>query len=344
MIRGIVSERRERGQTLALVVVFMIVCLSFMALVVDGGMYLFERRDMQGVADAAAMAAVRELPTSTGQASSRASEYVSTQNSSAKGNLRSIQFSDANRRVRVEVGKAGSTSFGSLLGISSPEISATATARVQMMGARPGMLPVAFMRDSFTIGKNEEIKWDDPGGGNRGAIAPQMQPSCTPAGGSNDFRDLIKGAAHGGVDACATPIAQTIDTETGNMSGPTRAGFDARLSGNSQKFGDVLSTDPVTGFHTIEDTTSPRLGIIPIIENLDGTNSWPNGSKSIRIVGYMIVYIGNTAVAGNPAYTNGGKSVWVTPVRPLLPQDFADGEYVDYDASLPSPVVFRLVE
>ena len=34
----------------------------------------------------------------------------------------------------------------------------------------------------------------------------------------------------------------------------------------------------------------------------------------------------------------------VTPVRPVLPQDFEDGEYVAYDENLPSPVVFRLVE
>ena len=34
-------------------------------------------------------------------------------------------------------------------------------------------------------------------------------------------------------------------------------------------------------------------------------------------VAYGRVYIGNTDVPGNPAYTDNGKSVWVTPVRPL---------------------------
>jgi hypothetical protein len=338
-------SHHENGQAVIVFVVFLTVLLCFVAVLIDGGMYYVERRDMQGTADAAALAAVRELPTSVALASTQASEYVESRNAAADGTLQSITFSDANRQVRVTVGKTGTQNFGALLGLDAPDIAASATARVQMMGARPGMLPLAFMRDSFTIGENEEIKWDDPGGGNRGAIAPEMQPTCADASGANDFRDLIKGEQYGGVDACATPIAETIDTEPGQMAGATRQGFDARLAGNQQTFNDVFQIDPVTGFHTIEDTDSPRIGIVPIIENIDGSNDWPNGrSDPIRIIGYMLVYIGNTDEVGNPAYTDNGHSVWVTPVRPLLPEDFEDGEFVDYDADLPSPIVYRLVD
>lgn len=339
------KPHREDGQTIVVFVVFLTVLLCFVGVLIDGGMYYVERRNMQGTADAAALAAVRELPRSTSSAYARANEYVNTHNDQADGDLTQFQLSDANRRVRVTVQKTGTQNFGLLLGMGAPTIGANATARVQMMGARPGMLPIAFMRDSFTIGENEEIKWDNPGGGNRGAIAPEMQPNCNEASGANDFRDLIKGEEYGGIDACATPIAETLDTEPGQMAGATRQGFDARLAGNHQDFDDVFAIDPVTGFHTIEDIDSPRIGIVPIIENANGSNTWPNGRSSpVRIIGYMIVYIGNTDVSGNPAYTEGGKSVWVTPVRPLLPEDFEDGEFVDYNENLPSPVVFRLVE
>ena len=336
---------REHGQTIVVFVIFVTVLMCFVAVVIDGGMYYVERRDMQGTADAAALAAVRELPTSSSQATARATEYVSSRNSESEGRLARIEFSDRNRRVRVWVDKPGTQSFGKLLGMDRPTIGANATARVQMMGPRPGMLPMAFMRDRFTIGKNEEIKWDDPGAGNRGAIAPQMQPDCTEASGSDDFRELIMGEEYGGVDACATAIATTLDTEPGQMAGPTREGFDTRLAGNGQGFGSVFGVDPVTGFHTIEDLDSPRIGVVPIIENMDGGNTWPTGrSQPIRIIGYMLVYIGNTSLPGNPAYTNNGKSAWVTPVRPLLPSDFEQSEFVDYDASLPSPIAYRLVD
>jgi hypothetical protein len=341
---GTRERRGESGQTLVVFIGFAIVCLMFVGVVIDGGMYYFERRDMQGTADAAALAAVRELPGSRAEAEAAARDYVDSQNSAAHGAIRSLVISDNDRRVEIRVGKSGSTSFGKLLGIDRPEISARAVARVQMLGTAPGMLPFAFMKDSYTLGQNTEVKWDDPGNGNRGAIAPNVMPSCNPANGASDFQKLILGADRGGYDACASSIMSTIDTETGNMAGPTRDGFDQRITTNTDSYGSVVHSDPDSGFQTIEMPTSPRLGIVPIIENLNGTNAWPNGSKEIRIIGYMMVYIGNRDLPGNPAWSNNGKSVWMTPIRPILPEDWKGAEYTDYDASMPSPIVYRLVE
>lgn len=334
----------EAGQTLVVFVIFLMVCVMFVGLVVDGGMYFFERREMQGTADAAAMAAVRELPGSVGEADTAARDYVTNQNGVAGGVVRDLQFSDGNRRVEILVGKAGTSSFGEVLGISRPEIAARAVARVQMMGPRPGMLPFGFMRGTYTIGENTEVKWDDPGSGNRGALAPDMMPNCGNASGANDFRDLIKSSEFGGVDACPTPLQATLDTEPGNMAGPTRQGFDQRIGGDGQGYGTLVGTDPGTGFQTIEDPNSPRIGMVPIIENLDGTTGWPTGRAEIRIIGYMMVYIGNRDVPGSPAYSNGGKSVWMTPIRPILPDEFATDNFIDFDNDIPSPVVYRLVE
>jgi hypothetical protein len=107
----------------------------------------------------------------------------------------------------------------------------------------------------------------------------------------------------------------------------------------------VYGVDPDTGMHTIERPNSPRIGIVPVIENLDGSNDWPNGSKPIRILAYMLVYIGKVdSPPSYPSYTNNGKNVWVTPVRPILPAEFEDGGFVDFDDDLPAPVVYRLVE
>lgn len=338
------ATHAERGQTAVMMLLFLTVCLCFMAVVIDGGMFFFERRDMQGTADAAALAAVRELPTSVTNATAAANSYVSEKNSLANGNLRSMVLSDANRRVQVTVGKAGTTNFGQLLGIDSPEIAASATARVQMMGPRPGMLPFAFMRDSFTIGENYEIKFGKNVTGNRGAIAPSLMPDCSRAGGANNYRDLIKGSKYGGVDACADPTVVTLDSEPGVMKGPTKNGFADRLGSDMDSFDDVLSEDPASGLTIIDKPRSPRIGIVPVIEHSDGTNDWPNGrSAPVRILAYMLVYIGKEDDP-NLRATVDGTSVWMTPIRPILPADFTDGEFVDYDASLPSPVVFRLVE
>ena len=320
--------------------IFLVVLMCFLGVVIDGGMFYFERRNMQGVADAAALAAVRELPNSPGTASSSAEQYVESYNANADGELASIEFTDSNREVTVLVTKPGTQNFGQILGMDQPTIGARATARVQMMGPRAGMLPIAFMRDSFTLGDNSEIKWDDPGNGNRGPIAPEMKPDCSAASGGNDFGDLIRGSGNGGIDACGTAIGDFLDTETGNMTGPTKKGFSDRLDGNTQSFEDVFSLDAATGLYSVEDPDSPRLGIVPVIENTDGSNEWPNGKKEIRIISYMLVYIGDRDSAGYPA--TDGKSVWVTPVQAMLPQDFGDGDYLDYDSDLPAPVVYRL--
>ncbi|MCW2925813.1 MAG: putative Flp pilus-assembly TadE/G-like [Thermoleophilia bacterium] len=339
-------RRGEAGQTLVFVSIFMVVCLCFVGVVIDGGMFFFERRDMQGTADAAALAAVRELPKQPGQASTVANDYVTSKNSAASALVRSVTFTDANRSVEVVVHKKGSAGFSGVLGLAPPDISARAVARVQMMGPRPGMLPMAFMRDTYTIGENYEVKFDGTttAASEHGPIAPDVMPDCSGATGAADFRSLIAGAAHGGVDACPTPIAETLDLEPGQMAGPTRQGFDERLGSSTDSYSDVFGTDPASGFQTIEKPTSPRIGIVPIIENLNGTTAWPNGRKEIRILGYMLVYIGKVDSSGYPAYTNNGKSVWVTPVRPILPADFTDGEFVDYSDNLTSPVAFRLVE
>lgn len=335
---------RESGQAIVFFTVFLVVLLSFLALVIDGGMYLYERREMQGVADAAAMAAVRELPASSGQATSRATEYAQTQNADSSGSLRTISFSNANSEVRVEVGKSGNGSFGGLLGMSSPEISAFATARVQMAGPLPGMLPMAFMRDQFTVGQNYEIKFDGTSGGNRGAIAPKMGANCSGANGANDFRNLIRGSSHGGVDACATNLGSTIETEPGNMSGPTRQGFDDRVGSNSQTFSNVFTHDAATGTWAVNDPESPRIGIVPVIETTTGGTTWPSGRENVRIVSYMLVYIGKTDAAGNPPYTNNGKSAWVTPIRAVLPSEWTPSSFVDYNSTSPAPVAYRLID
>ncbi len=334
-------RQHESGQAIIIFAIFLTVLLCFVGVLIDGGMYYVERRDMQGTADAAVMAAVRELPSSSGAATTRATEYAESRNSSAKGKLQSITFADSNRQVTVRVGKTGTQNFGGILGIDAPAISATATARVQMMGPRPGMLPLAFMRDTFQVGQNFEIKFDGSAGGNRGGIAPEMGATCGDASGASDFRNLIKGSAHGGIDACASPILTTIDTEPGNMSGPTRQGFDDRLQGNTDTYDDVF-TNGDNGLVTVDKPNSPRIGIVPIIEQTNGANTWPNGRKEVRILGYMMVYIGKVGTAGNPAYTDGGKSVWVTPVRAILPSEYTSGSFVDYNANMPAPVVFRL--
>ena len=76
------SRSSSRGQTLAIVAIFLVVLVGFAALTVDYGTYLLARRNYQNLADAASLAGSAQLSrplTSTKKANARAEAWASLQ-------------------------------------------------------------------------------------------------------------------------------------------------------------------------------------------------------------------------------------------------------------------------
>jgi uncharacterized membrane protein len=115
------------------VAVMMAGLVSVVGLVTDGGLMFAQRRDLQNVADGAALAGAMQIDEDVYRASGEvvldqgtarqvASEYLADE-----GDLDySVQVSPAG--VEVSVSRQASTSFLRLLGISGIDISATASA------------------------------------------------------------------------------------------------------------------------------------------------------------------------------------------------------------------------
>lgn len=332
----------ERGQSLVLSVVILAVLLAFAGLVIDGGNFFVQRRNLQGNADAAARAGAASLPDQSA-ARTVATNYVTDNNAQDDAKVDSISFPEDNT-MSVTVRRKVQGGFLGIFGIAPPTIKATAHVELAQMApsAASGMLPMAFMRESYTLGTNDVVKFDGNQTGNRGAIAPDnTPPGCNASNGAADFRELIIGEDLGGMDACAYEIGETLATEPGNMSGPTRQGFDDRIGSNTQSFEDVFEWDASTERYIILDADSPRIGIVPVIENTDGSIEWPNGRKDVRVTAYVMVYIGKTDEGGYPPYTDGGKNVWVTPIRTILPNEF-DGELAQFDPESDAPSSIHL--
>lgn len=76
MAQRTARNRRESGQMLVLFVLALGVLMGFVAMTVDVGMILYERRSAQNAADAAALAAVAELPNSPSAAVTAAHEWA----------------------------------------------------------------------------------------------------------------------------------------------------------------------------------------------------------------------------------------------------------------------------
>ena len=69
------TRNSERGQSMVLTVIFMVVLLGFAALVVDVGGWYRTHRQMQSTADAAALAGAAKLVDGTGSASATALDF-----------------------------------------------------------------------------------------------------------------------------------------------------------------------------------------------------------------------------------------------------------------------------
>jgi hypothetical protein len=334
--------------------------LGVAALVVDGGNALLQHRNQQGVADAAALAAVRDLPGSTLNADAVARDYATTRNSadgsivdqvvvtgtssgSCDGGFGTATLAPASACVVVHTTSKGA--FSQLLGINSMKESARAIAQAAQVTGVGGWLPLGVRSGAFSYKPPTQLTIT-PGDGSHnvgGMINTPAGPDCKFYGG-NQIADVIKGNAYGGADACPITIGQTVQTQTGVSSGNiTNKGFDARIGSNTDSFSDVFGQD-AHGNYYVKKVDSPRLGIMPIAQ--DTTGSWPlAGNATITVQGYVLVYIGDTTKPPDyPAYSGNGNGlkIYLTPVNAPLPDSWA-AQIGDYSASNPSPMVYRLV-
>jgi hypothetical protein len=359
MTRFHVLRRREDGQVLVFSVLVLVALLGIASLVVDGGSALLQRRNQQGVADAAAMAAIKDLPASTSAANATALSYATTQNvadgstvdqvvvtatssGSCDGGFGMTTLAPESVCVIVHANTAGS--FSRLFGLDVWKASARAIAQASQATALSAWLPFGVRSGAFTVKPPTQLIIT-PGNPNNigGMINTPAGPTCKFYGG-DQIGDVIKTAAYGGADACPIAVGQAIQTQTGVSSGNiTTKGFDPRIGTNTDSFSDVFGTD-ASGNYYVKKADSPRLGVMPVAQDTNG--AWPtSGNAAMTMQGYVLVYIGDTTKPPDyPAYSGGGNGlkVYFTPVDAPLPDSWS-AQLGDYTPSNPSPIVYRLV-
>jgi Flp pilus assembly protein TadG len=351
--------RREGGQVLIFGVLVLTALLGIAALVIDGGNTLLQRRNQQGVADAAAMAAVKDLPLSAAAADATARSYATTRNSadassvdqvvvttsgtgSCDGGLGSIALGKDSVCVVLHTQAAGT--FSKIIGIDSWNVNARAVAQVSQVTAIGGWLPFGAKPAAVGFTPPTQIvivpsaKTDNVGG----AVNVLAGPNCSFYGG-NQIADVIRGASRGGADPCPLAIGDTVSTQTGGQQGNiTTKGFDVRIGSNTDSFSDVFGLD-ASGNYYVKNPNSPRFGIMPIAQDSGG--GWPlAGNAQITVQGYALVYIGNRQDPPTyPAYSDKPLTIYLTPVNAPLPDSWT-AQVGDYDPSNLSPIVYRLVK
>jgi Flp pilus assembly protein TadG len=136
--------RSESGQTVVVLVLFLFVMIALVGGVLDVGAWFRADRQLQNVADSAALAAAQELPQDPGVATSTAISYAAKNGGAiSAGNIKLSRTTTDNDTVSVDVTDSAPTVFTKLLGIESVTVHAKATARASTMGEAKYVAPIA---------------------------------------------------------------------------------------------------------------------------------------------------------------------------------------------------------
>ena len=119
-------RKHERGQAMVLSVLFSVGLLGMAALVLDLGSWMRAQRDLQSVADAAALAGAQALPEDHNGARALAFEY--TAKNTDLGLSPQVSFPEGNT-IRVRVQRDAPGFFARLFSIDAVNVSAAAQAR-----------------------------------------------------------------------------------------------------------------------------------------------------------------------------------------------------------------------
>jgi hypothetical protein len=138
-----VKARRESGQAAVLAVVMITALLGMAALVVDAGSWFRARRQVQSVADAAALAGAQSWPFDTAAARSLALQYAGSNGGGvSSGDITFETNTRANDTIVVHASQVAGGFFSRLFGIDTVTVGATAKARAATPGKAFGVAPI----------------------------------------------------------------------------------------------------------------------------------------------------------------------------------------------------------
>jgi len=147
MLRYLVTRGRlsQRGQVFALTAIAMVGLCGLAGFSIDVGSWYQKHRKQQAIADAAALAAVTDLPVNTSQASTDAKAYATKNGGSiGDGNITYSTTYTANDTVTVKASAVAPAYFLRALGIKQTTVTATAKAVAVPLGTAWGAAPFAI--------------------------------------------------------------------------------------------------------------------------------------------------------------------------------------------------------
>ena len=290
-IRGYLKN--QSGQVAVIVGIAMVAIVGVLAYVIDTGSIYESRRTFQTIADSAALAGVQELPDESGAMQS-AFDYAEMQGVSSE--FVTVLVTDtfvSNDTIRVTIANADRpTFFAGIFGVNSTSVGADATAVVGSPEGYSNVVPFGILEEDWIPGNEYTLKWgpqeDGHTHGNFGALA-------LGGNGANNYRDNIRDG-YSGTLTLGNVVETLVETEPGNMMGPTVEGTEDRINNYADyTFNDFLElTTFEDGVYKLGDNSDSQFVICPIIDWI------PYGRDEVTILGFVPFII--TGISGSEVY------------------------------------------
>jgi Putative Flp pilus-assembly TadE/G-like len=274
------KPKASKGQAMFLVILALPVIVGVLTLVMDVGNLYFNQVSMQVAIDSGVLSGALYLPSYPSQAVSVAEDYAE-RNGVKASEIVSCTVSPDNKTVLMTTSRTLPCFFCAVLGegtahadaapgpetSSSTGIRTSASALIVPIRAATGMVPLGVdYRTNLNFGNVVQLKQGQVGAGN-------WSPLALGGSGGDNYRSNIENGYPGKLS-----VGDSIQTETGNVVGPTNQGFQYRISMGQNQFS--------TGTFQNHDLNDPRVMLIPIV---DFSNI--NGSSQVPMKGFAMMWI-----------------------------------------------------
>ncbi|MDG5790059.1 pilus assembly protein TadG-related protein [Evansella sp. AB-P1] len=253
--------KSEKGNVLVLVSIAFTGILTMAGLVIDGGNLYVTKSHLQKVANAAVLSGAQELVAeSETEVETIVQAILQYHEEELSLDHLDILLDDS---VTVELEKPVPLAFSRLLGMETVNVSAKATARIGAMGRAYGAAPIGI-DDSIELefGELYQLKVDeeDVDTGNFGILALEGP-------GANTYKDNLLNGFQGEL-----AVGDIVDTQTGNIAGPTKDAVDILVAGCSSMY----------------ERDCSRIILVPVYTPHNHTQ---NQMKEVEITGFAYFYI-----------------------------------------------------
>ena len=291
----------QRGQSMVLTVVFLVVLMAMAAAVIDVGSWYRAHRSAQSTADAAALAGAQGL-TDTQLATSLAQNYANKNG----GGLRpgdGVQFSSkylTNDTISVHVERQAPGFFAKVFGLSSVKVGGRATARAYTLTAAKHVAPITvnYKHNLLNCTRNKN-------------------PVCNPVYGQSTTLNLQDIHQPGGGDAAGSFGLINLDpNDSGNVGSSILADWLMNGYPNEMPLGQYNSATGAnfgtSQFRAALDSVLNDEVLFPVYRLLNG----PGVNARYDIIGWVGFYIRSYDIQGSTGTLTGEFSRYVAEGLP----------------------------